>query len=220
MTDEEEQKPESYSSYIHVEQTLALIKPDAIERADEIEEIILNHGFMILQKRRIQLTPEQTSEFYSEHYGKMFFPSLVAFMSSGEILALVLTRKDAIDYWRNVIGPTHTSKARDEAPESIRALFGTDNQRNAVHGSDSADSATREIHFFFPNAIIEPIASSQETKDYLSRTVNATLLKGLTELCKSKPADPILWLSDWLADNNPNKPRITEPGQYSVDEPE
>lgn len=60
-------------SYIHVEQTLALIKPDAIEKADEIEEMILQHGFAILQRRRVQLTPEQTSEFYSEHYGMLFY---------------------------------------------------------------------------------------------------------------------------------------------------
>jgi len=206
--------------YIHVEQTLAIIKPDAIEKADEIEEVILQHGFSILQRRRVHLTPEQTSEFYTEHYGKMFFPSLVAFMSSGEVLAMVLARKDAISHWREVIGPTQTAKARDERPESIRALFGTDNQRNAVHGSDSVESAGREIHFFFPDAIIEPLPTSQEAQDYLSKTVNPTLLIGLTALCKTKPANPLVWLSDWLANNNPNKPRITEPGDYVVQEPD
>ncbi|XP_066918470.1 nucleoside diphosphate kinase homolog 5-like [Clytia hemisphaerica] len=203
------------SSYIHVEQTLAIIKPDAIENASEIEERVLNEGFTILQTRRVHLTPEQTSEFYVEHYGKMFFPSLVAFMSSGDILAMILARKNGIKHWRSVIGPTQTSKARDEAPDSLRALYGTDNQRNAVHGSDSPDSALREIHFFFPNAILEPLPTSTEAKDYLTRDVNPTLLQGLTELCKRKPTDPLIWLSDWLAENNPNKPIIREPGEIT-----
>ena len=63
------------------------------------------------------MTPEQTSDFYAEHYGKMFFPSLVAYMSSGPVLALVLARQSAISYWRQLIGPTNTQKARDQAPE-------------------------------------------------------------------------------------------------------
>lgn len=63
------------------------------------------------------MTPEQTSDFYAEHYGKMFFPSLVAYMSSGPTLAIVLAKQSAITYWRQLIGPTNTQKARDQAPE-------------------------------------------------------------------------------------------------------
>lgn len=208
------------TAYIHVPQTLALVKPDAIDRIDELEDIILRHGFDILKKRRVRLTPEQTSEFYSEHYGKMFFPSLVAFMSSGDVWALVLARSEAVSYWREIIGPTKTAKARDEAPFSIRAVYGTDDQRNAVHGSADPESAAREIRFFFPSAIVEPLASSVVAKDYLTKNVNPTLQKALTALCKRKPADPLIWLSDWLTNNNPNKPRIDEPEpQYMVEEP-
>ena len=208
------------NAHIQVEQTLALIKPDAIDKLDEIEEIILRQGFAILKRRRVRLTPEQTSEFYAEHYGKMFFPSLVAFMSSGEIMAMVLARNDAVSYWRSIIGPTKTSKAREEAPFSIRAVFGTDDQRNAVHGSDSKENAAREIRALFPDAIVEPLMTKQEASDYLVNHVNPTLLKACTALCKRKPADPLIWLSDWLLNNNPNKPRIDEPeGQYTVEEP-
>ncbi|TMS17272.1 Nucleoside diphosphate kinase-like protein 5 [Larimichthys crocea] len=72
---------------IYVERTLAVIKPDAIHKAEEIEDIILKSGFTILQKRKLQLSPEQCSDFYADQYGKLFFPSLTAFMSSGPIIA-------------------------------------------------------------------------------------------------------------------------------------
>ncbi|XP_031557546.1 nucleoside diphosphate kinase homolog 5-like [Actinia tenebrosa] len=215
-----EEKPKALPPpSIYVERTLAIIKPDAVHKSDEIEEIILQHGFTILQKRRVHLTPEQTSDFYAEHYGKMFFPSLVAYMSSGPILVLILARENAISFWRQLIGPTNTQKARDQAPESLRAIYGTDGTRNALHGSDSIVTAEREIHFFFDNCVVEPVATGQSAKDYLTRVVNPTLLSGLTELAKMKPKDPILWLADWLIENNPNKPRVAEEG-YIVEEPQ
>jgi nucleoside-diphosphate kinase len=197
---------------IYVERTLAMVKPDAIHRFDEIEDIILRSGFTVLNKRRVQLTPEQASEFYAEHFGKLFFPSLVAYMSSGPIVAVALAREKAVTYWRELIGPTNTHTARMTHPDSLRAIFGTDDQRNGLHGSDSAQSAAREIRFFFPESVIEPIAIGQSAADYLSRAVNPTLLKGLTELSKQKPLSPIVWLADWLIENNPNKPSVKHNG--------
>ncbi|XP_013390058.1 nucleoside diphosphate kinase homolog 5 [Lingula anatina] len=196
---------------IYVEKTLAIIKPDAIHKCDEIEDIILRSGFCILQKRRVHLTPEQASDFYAEHYGKLFFPSLVAYMSSGPIIVLVLSRDNAISYWRELVGPTNTLKARETHPDSLRAIYGTDDQRNALHGSDSFSNAAREIRFFFSDSIVEPVAVGQAAKDYLARTVNPTLLRGLTQLCKEKPSDPVVWLADWLLQNNPNKPKVKGP---------
>lgn len=197
--------------HIYVERTLAIIKPDALHKAEEIEDIILRSGFAILQKRRVHLTPEQASDFYAEHYGKLFFPSLVAYMSSGPIIVLMIAKDSAISYWRELIGPTNTIKARQTHPECLRALYGTDDQRNALHGSDSFSSSQREIRFFFPDCIVEPVATGQAAKDYLSKAVNPTLLKGLTDLAKKKPEDPVLWLADWLLENNPNKPRVRNP---------
>jgi len=74
-----------------------------------------------------------------------------------------------------------------------------------------ASSSQREIRFFFPDCIVEPVATGQAAKDYLSKSVNPTLLKGLTDLAKKKPEDPVLWLADWLLENNPNKPRVRNP---------
>lgn len=193
---------------IFVEQTLAIIKPDAVYKADEIEDIILRSGFSILQKRRVHLTPEQASDFYVEHYGKLFFPSLVAYMSSGPVIALVLAKEKAVSYWRELIGPTNTAKARETHPDCLRAIYGSDEQRNGLHGSDAYSSAAREIRFFFPDRVVEPIPVGQASKDYLAHAVNPTLLKGLTQLCKEKPRDPVIWLADWLLQNNPNKPKV------------
>eukprot|EP00118_Oscarella_pearsei_P005667 m.26070 g.26070 ORF g.26070 m.26070 type:complete len:209 (+) comp29106_c1_seq4:37-663(+) len=195
---------------IAVEQTFAMIKPDAIDKADEIIEAIEENGFTILQKRRVHLKPEQASEFYAEHFGKMFFPSLINYICSGPVMALVLAKDSAILQWRALLGPTNTYKAKEIAPNSLRARFGTNDQCNALHGSDSTGSAEREIHFFFPDAIIEPISKGQLAGDYLTRTLMPTLQKGLTELCKTKPGDPVTWLSDWLHVNNPNKPRVQD----------
>lgn len=73
------------------------------------------------EKRRVQLTPEQASDFYAEHFGKLFFPSLVAYMSGGPIVALMLARQDAVSYWRELIGPTNSVRAQETHPD--RYLF-------------------------------------------------------------------------------------------------
>lgn len=73
--------------------------------------------YVLSQERRVHLTPEQASDFYAEHYGKLFFPSLVAYMSSGPVLAMVLAREKGISYWRELVGPTNTIKARQTHPD-------------------------------------------------------------------------------------------------------
>ncbi|KAL3311531.1 NME NM23 member 5 [Cichlidogyrus casuarinus] len=195
-------------SAIFVERTLAVVKPDAEHAFDEIEDKILQAGFAVLKKRRVKLSVEQASEFYAEHYGKLFFPTLVTYMSSGPIVAMVLAKKGAIQEWRHMMGPTNSIRAKAEEPESFRALYGTDETQNGFHGSDSFSSAEREIRFFFPDTVMEPIMVRNSARDYLARHVNRVLTKGLTEVCKRKPADPVLWLADWLLKNNPNKPNL------------
>ncbi|XP_030001497.1 nucleoside diphosphate kinase homolog 5 [Sphaeramia orbicularis] len=195
---------------VYVERTLALIKPDAIHKTEEIEDIILKSGFTILQKRKLQFSPEQCSDFYADQYGKLFFPSLTAFMSSGPTFALTLARDNAIAHWKSIIGPASCTKARESHPECLRAKYGTSDLRNALHGSESFRTAVREIKFIFPNSVIEPFPTRQVTEEYLSRHVNPTLLRGLTELCKHKPFNPCIWLADWLMKHNPNKPQVCD----------
>ncbi|NXP69911.1 NDK5 kinase, partial [Ramphastos sulfuratus] len=176
---------------IFVERTLALIKPDVIDKEEEIEELILRSGFLIVQKRKLQLSPEQCSNFYADQYGKMFFPNLTAYMSSGPLVAMVLARHSAVSYWKELLGPSNSLRARRTHPHSLRAIYGTDDLRNALHGSLSITSAEREIRFMFPEAILEPIPAGQRARDYLNLYVKPTLLAGLTALCKEKPADPM-----------------------------
>uniref|UniRef100_A0A3Q3VS56 Nucleoside diphosphate kinase B n=1 Tax=Mola mola TaxID=94237 RepID=A0A3Q3VS56_MOLML len=203
---------------IYVERTLALIKPDAIHKAEEIEDDILKSGFTILQKRKLQLSPEQCSDFYADQYGKHFFPSLTAFMSSGPIIAMTLARNDAITHWKFIIGPVNSIRARETHPDSLRAKYGISELQNALHGSKSFHAAVREIKFMFPNSVIEPFPSREATEEYLSRHVRPTLLRGLTEVCKHKPLNPCIWLADWFIKNNPNMPQICE--ENFVEEPE
>ncbi|XP_074694348.1 nucleoside diphosphate kinase homolog 5 isoform X1 [Strix aluco] len=176
---------------IFVERTLALIKPDIVDKEEEIEDLILRSGFLIVQKRKLQLSPEQCSNFYADQYGKVFFPNLTAYMSSGPLVAMVLARHCAVSYWKELLGPSNSIKARRTHPHSLRAIYGTDDLRNALHGSVSIFSAEREIRFMFPEVILEPIPAGQRARDYLNLYVKPTLLAGLTALCKEKPADPM-----------------------------
>ncbi|NXN21825.1 NDK5 kinase, partial [Nycticryphes semicollaris] len=164
--------------------------------------------FCMLQKRKLQLSPEQCSNFYADQYGKVFFPNLTAYMSSGPLVAMVLARHCAVSHWKELLGPSNSIKARRTHPHSLRALYGTDELRNALHGSLSISTAEREIRFMFPEAILEPIPAGQRARDYLNLYIKPTLLAGLTALCKEKPADPMIWLADWLIEHNPNKPKL------------
>eukprot|EP00002_Diphylleia_rotans_P005125 TRINITY_DN1419_c0_g1_i2.p1 TRINITY_DN1419_c0_g1~~TRINITY_DN1419_c0_g1_i2.p1 ORF type:complete len:201 (-),score=44.41 TRINITY_DN1419_c0_g1_i2:382-984(-) len=195
-----------------LQKTYAMIKPDAVAagNAQHILDRIEAHGFVILAKEQLHLSRERAGQFYEEHRGRPFYPALVEFMSSGPIYALVLAKQDAIVEWRTLMGPTDSNKARDTHPSSIRALFGTNNQRNATHGSDSPSSAAREIKFFFPHIHVGPVMTGEVAKDYLTLQIQPTLTQGLIELCKTKPENPVKWLAHYLLDNNPNKPRVTE----------
>lgn len=131
------------------EKTLAIIKPDGISKMGEIFSRATREGFIICQAKMITLSPKEAGEFYAEHEGKPFYEKIVQFMTEGPILAFELTGVNAIAKWREILGPADSSQARKEAPNSIRAQYGTDATKNACHGSDSEESAKREAEFFF-----------------------------------------------------------------------
>eukprot|EP01137_Pigoraptor_chileana_P031994 Opistho-2@20677 len=144
-----------------VQYTLAIVKPDASDKVDDIIAMIEESGLQVVQRAdHIELSKDRALEFYKEHEGKDFYTGLTDFMSSGPITAIIISGDHAIFKFRKIIGPTNSQAAKESAPDSIRAKFGTDGRRNAVHGSDSPDSARREIHFFFPE--FDPTASSEK----------------------------------------------------------
>lgn len=130
------------------ERTLSIIKPDACEhaKAGAIMARLEEEGFRIQAMKRIHLTRGQAEGFYAEHKERGFFGELVEFMSRGPIVVMVLERDDAIAKYREVIGATDPAKAD---PGTIRKLYGTNVGENAVHGSDKASTAAREIAYFF-----------------------------------------------------------------------
>ncbi len=130
--------------------TYGMIKPDAYLNIGKIIDKTINEGrFLISKLKMVKMTLDDAQEFYKEHYGKNFYEGLINFMSSDFIVGMELVQKDAVKAWRNFIGPTNLNEARQKAPNSIRALYGTEGGKNAVHGSDATTSAQRELNFLF-----------------------------------------------------------------------
>ena len=130
--------------------TFGMIKPCSYMNIGKILDYIYNSAqFSISKLKMTKFLPSDAEEFYAEHKGKNFFEGLTQFITSDYIVGMELVQKNALQNWRDCIGPTDSDKARKEAPNSIRALFGTDGRRNAVHGSDSSQNASRELELFF-----------------------------------------------------------------------
>ncbi len=132
-----------------IERTLAIIKPDAVDRhlAGTIIQRIESEGFQIRAMRLLHLSRAQAEGFYAVHRERPFFSSLTTFMSSGPAIVLVLEAPDAIRKWRTLMGATDPAKAD---AGTIRNEFALSIERNATHGSDAADTAAFEIGYFFP----------------------------------------------------------------------
>jgi nucleoside-diphosphate kinase len=131
--------------------TLAIVKPDAIEtgKAGLIIAHLEREGFGLRAARLVRLTRAQAGVFYEVHRERPFYADLVAFMSSGPCLPMVLERQDAVAHFRRVIGATDPN---DAAAGTIRKLYAESKGRNAVHGSDSDENAAVEVAFFFPRS--------------------------------------------------------------------
>lgn len=135
-----------------MERTLAIIKPDAVKKRiiGKIIQRIEEEGFKIVEMKLMRLTKQQAEGFYIVHKNKPFYQSLTEFMSSGEIVVMVLERENAIAHWREVMGATDPALAK---PGTIRHTYGFSIERNAVHGSDSPETAEWEINYFFPKNV-------------------------------------------------------------------
>ena len=131
-----------------IEQTLSIIKPDAVERNidNKIKTFFEENNLKILKSKKVKISKEEASEFYKVHQTKPFYNDLCSYLSSGPILVMILEKKDAILANRELMGATDPKKA-DEG--TIRKKFGISIDKNSVHGSDSPQTAKAEINFFF-----------------------------------------------------------------------
>ena len=132
----------------NMEQTLSIIKPDAVERhlENEIKDIFKNKGFSIIKEKKIQLEKEEAETFYKVHETKPFYNDLCAYLSSGPVVVMVLEKENSIIANRELMGATNPAEAEDG---TIRKKYGISIDKNSVHGSDSVENAKIEIDFFF-----------------------------------------------------------------------
>ena len=132
----------------NLEQTLSIIKPDAVERSleNEIKEMFKKNGFKILKEKKIQINKSEAEKFYKVHETRPFYNDLCAYLSSGPIVVMILQKENAVQGNRNLMGATNPKDA-DEG--TIRKKYGISIDKNSVHGSDSVENAKIEIDFFF-----------------------------------------------------------------------
>ena len=133
-----------------MEQTLSIIKPDAVERnlTEEIKSIVINDFQYIVNSKKIHISREEAAEFYKVHQSKPFYNDLCAYLSSGPIFVMILEGNGAVSKNRELMGATNP---KDAKPNTIRKLYGISIDKNSAHGSDSIDNAKIEIDFFFKN---------------------------------------------------------------------
>ena len=131
-----------------IEQTLSIIKPDAVERNldNEIKEIFRNNGFKILKEKKIRIEKSEAEQFYKVHETKPFYNDLCSYLSSGPIVVMVLEKDNSVLANRELMGATNP---KDAAEGTIRKKYGVSIDKNSVHGSDSVENAKIEIDFFF-----------------------------------------------------------------------
>ena len=134
----------------NIEQTLSIIKPDAVERnlIENIKSIFVKNNLTIKEDKKIQITKEEAAEFYKVHQSKPFYDDLCTYLSYGPIVVMILEGQNAVAHNRKLMGATDPKNAEEN---TIRKLYGISIDKNSVHGSDSVDNAKKEIDFFFKN---------------------------------------------------------------------
>ena len=132
----------------NIEQTLSIIKPDAVERNldNEIKQMFIKNGFKIFQEKKIQIEKSEAEKFYKVHETKPFYNDLCSYLSSGPIIAMILEKENAVVDNRKLMGATNPKDAEEG---TIRKKYGISIDKNSVHGSDSVENAKIEIDFFF-----------------------------------------------------------------------
>ncbi len=134
----------------NIQQTLSIIKPDAVERnlTEKIKSIFVKNDLIIKDNKKIHISKDEAAEFYKVHQSKSFYNDLCSYLSSGPIIVMILEGKNAVIKNRKIMGATDPKNAEEN---TIRKLYGISIDKNSVHGSDSTENAKKEIKFFFNN---------------------------------------------------------------------
>ncbi|XP_045464520.1 uncharacterized protein LOC123673842 isoform X2 [Harmonia axyridis] len=193
---------------VKYQKTTIIVKPEAVRYKDVIFRAIKREGLDVLDERLIQLTPEQVAEIYNENFGSAYFPMFVQQLSSSPILVIAIAGSNAIKRWNAAVGPEKNIPISWFYPASMRRRFSVNSDiLDVMKLSDDFQKAKTEIRYFFPLHIIEPIIiSSTMVQDYCDEFIHPTLLKGLYQIVKQRPNDPIIFLAEWLLINNPFQP--------------
>ena len=157
------------------ERTFAMVKPDAYTAMGKIIDAIYANGMIINKLKMSRFSKKTACEFYAEHKDKPFYPNLESHICSDVVIGMELVSPEAVKKWRECIGPTDTACAQAEAPGSIRALYGCDGTKNAVHGADSPGSYKREVNYWFGG------------EDVVARPMKTTAVLDNCTLCLIKP---------------------------------
>lgn len=184
-----------------MERTLLLVKPDAFPHAKSIIALLESRGFFVLKAQETHFTRERAVEYHFESMGTPTFNDKVAFVCSGPCYAAVVCKVRAVAELRTIVGPYDPEVARQTQPNTLRALYGLDNLRNAVNCSASVEVALREISCLFPSAPLHVLPS----EEYLREAILPGLVEALAELSapNNLPSDPYAALERWLVSNRP-----------------
>uniref|UniRef100_A0A5K3FIF2 NDK domain-containing protein n=1 Tax=Mesocestoides corti TaxID=53468 RepID=A0A5K3FIF2_MESCO len=177
---------------IVLERTLAIFKQDAWKKEVPLIDIFMEEGITITNKRYVKLSPEQAMEFYKHQKHREDFTRLIEDLSCGIILVMVLCQDGITETWKKIVNFKKSKEADNEMAQKFWNILGRQKNNYLFHASESKAEAAREIRFFFPDTVIEPLMTKRAAQDYLAEKVNPTLLAGLTEVCKRKPKDPVV----------------------------
>nr|XP_034985836.1 thioredoxin domain-containing protein 3 [Zootoca vivipara] len=153
-----EQAAKELEFFFPVQNTFAVIKPTAFEEhKDEIIQEVKEAGFIISEMKETNISPELAAQFYKNQEGKPFYDQLINYMSEGPSMVMILTKENAVEEWRQLMGPTDPEQAKEIKPKSLRAKFAKDILRNAVHGSSNEEHAEQSINFVFGDIDLEDL---------------------------------------------------------------
>nr|CDS31335.1 nucleoside diphosphate kinase 5 [Hymenolepis microstoma] len=191
---------------ITLDKTLAIFKSVAIKKEVSLVDILSKACITVTNRRFVKLSREQAMEFYRDRKDEDGYEELVEDLCRDIVLVMVFAKTNIVDMWREIVKYPMTKDTQNNLAKKFWEEVGSLDDV-PFHASETKCNAEWEIRFFFPNTITEPIRTAESARYYLSKNVLPTLLSCLTEVCKRKPLDPIMFLSDSLLRNNPNQPR-------------